>query len=543
MLAFILVFIITGIVFADDLFEKEIPDSPWTPVPNEPIGTPQGVKPGRVVWVWNPEATERNLSGFWWYEKNNNDTIIKKMFSQGIQNLTGEHNDQAAWEKLFKFFNYKHGKGNTSYRNGEKIAVKINLNNCFSVTKNAYIIRDNERDASPAVIKALLDQLVNIVGVKQSDITVFDTSRKMANWFYDRVAPYYPDVQHYVDKAGEAPGREKAQPSSEKIYFADGTIRTLPKCVTEADYLINIPLLKKHPINNGVTLSGKNLFGTFIEPVIDLHPYHKYGQILGNPAPQVDLLAHKQLGGKTILYIGDGLYGTIEDHRTIRKFQMTPFNGDWTNSLFFSQDPVAIDSVMYDFLHYEGPCPPEGSQNYLHQAALPPPDVYDPENDGCYLSQSLGVHEHWNISQDIFSKNRYSGPEKDGVDLIAVKNTKIKPQVVIIKPVEKRLYLFNKKHVFTFTFNGKTLWKEKYEIPITLVIGGITVEAEVNNVNNTAVNSVNFYLDGKLQIRDFEKPYLWNWEKFSMSKHVVKTEVLLENNKSISMQLEIWKIL
>ena len=66
-----------------------------------------------------------------------------------------------------------------------------------------------------------------------------------------------------------------------------------------------------------------------------------------------------------------GLFGTKVDHKTIAKFLMYPFNDDWTNSLFFSQDPVALDSVMYDFLLTEGTNPIEGAQNYLHQAAVP----------------------------------------------------------------------------------------------------------------------------------------------------------------------------
>ena len=124
---------------------------------------------------------------------------------------------------------------------------------------------------------------------------------------------------------------------------------------------------------------------------------------MGNPAPQVDLFAYEHLGGKTLLYLGDGTFGTKVDHKTIAKFLMYPFNDDWTNSLFFSQDPVALDSVMYDFLLTEGTNPIEGSQNYLHQAAVPSPNVYDPEHDGMYLSTSLGVHEHWDRTVNIFS--------------------------------------------------------------------------------------------------------------------------------------------
>jgi hypothetical protein len=156
-----------------------------------------------------------------------------------------------------------------------------------------------------------------------------------------------------------------------------------------------------------------------MESVYEVHDYHYLSFTLGNPAPQTDLFAHEDLGGKVVLYVGDGLFPTPNDHRVIGKFQMYPFNNDWTNSLFFSQDPVAIDSVMYDFLHAEGTNPCEGSQNYLHQSAVPNINTYDPENDGSYLSESLGVHEHWNKDVDIFSSDRYVGLQDDGIDYVA----------------------------------------------------------------------------------------------------------------------------
>jgi hypothetical protein len=75
---------------------------------------------------------------------------------------------------------------------------------------------------------------------------------------------------------------------------------------------------------------------------------------------------------------------------------------------------------MFDFLHTEGTNPCEGSQNYLHQSAVPNPNTYDPENDGIYLSSNLGVHEHWNKSVDIFSAERYLGLSGNGIDFIAI---------------------------------------------------------------------------------------------------------------------------
>ncbi|MEA3458975.1 MAG: DUF362 domain-containing protein [Candidatus Thermoplasmatota archaeon] len=534
---FVIAFTISGMVFAGNYLDISYESDPWDPIPNDPIGTPVGINPGRVAWVWNPDATEGNLNGFWWKEQNNNQTVIEQMYSKGLQELTGESDDHTAWNTLFKHFNLKRGHGEVGYQTGEKIAIKINMNNCWNPIGaiDDYVKKDNERDASPYVVKALLKQLVNTVGINQQNITVYDASRVIPNWFYDRVATDFPDV-HYVDAAGGASGREKVQPSSEKIYFVDGTIRTLPCCVIDADYLINMPELKRHPIKNGVTLSGKNMFGTFIEPVLDLHPYLISGQNMGNPAPQTDLFAHKQIGGKTLLFIGDGTYGTLQDHRTISKFDMYPFNDDWTNSLFFSQDPVAIDSVMYDFLHAEGPCPAEGSQNYLHQTAEPPINIYDPENDGEFLSESLGVHEHWDTNISIFSADRYSGPDNNGIDFVAIGEKYAHSSVVITQPGEHKVYLNGAEKSF------KILWKDIYSIPVTLVVGNITVKAQVNNLVEE-IDQMKFYLDGELQDMDERAPYEWEWDQPSFSRHLLNITASVGGEEILRAQRIVWKFL
>jgi hypothetical protein len=532
-ISFLLIFTVTSGVYADIYGESENEITVWDPIPNEPIGTPRGASPGRVVWTWDPDATEEYLNGFWWLKGNNNQEVIDNMFSDGIQGLAGVENDEEAWDILFKHFNMAHGYGDLGYQQGEKIAVKINLNNCWQF--RSYIRKDNDRDASPYVVKALLRQLVDKVGIAQEDITIYDASRMMPNWFYRRV--YYEEYPalplkaefsdiHYVDSTGGAPGREKVEASSEEIYFADesGLTRTLPICVIDAKYIINMPILKRHPIQTGITLSGKNFFGTWIEPVMPVHDYHTSAFKNGNPAPQTDLLAHEHIGGKTLLYIGDGLYATKADHCTIAKFEMYPFNNDWTNSLFFSQDPVAIDSVMYDFLHAEGTNPCEGSQNYLHQSAEPLIGVYDPENDGVYLSNSLGVHEHWNKSVNIFSSDRYMGLSGNGIDFISIGEENANPSCFITKPKEKYVTIFG---------------KDRLRFPLTIVIGDINVEAKVNGVESP-IEKVDFYLDGKLMLSDNNAPYNWTWNKFSFFKHTIKTIAYYED-KSLNDQLIVWK--
>ncbi len=531
---FIIIFSVTGMVFADNYFNDGNNTEQWDPIPKEPIGTPLGANPGRVVWVWNPDSTESDLKGYWWQKENNDQSVIDQMFSSGIQGLAGVEIVEDAWDILFKHFNQVHGNGEVGYQPGEKIAIKINMNNCWQAL--GYIRIDNDRDASPYVVKALLRQLINTVGVAQEDITIYDASRKMVNWFYKRVyyetypaiplVPEFPDI-NYVDMDGGASGRQKVETSTQKIYFADdtGLYKTLPICVVDAKYIINMPILKRHPIQQGVTLSGKNFFGTWIEPVMDIHNYHTGAFTAGNPAPQTDLLAHEHIGGKTILFIGDGIYATKKDHCTIAKFNMYPFNNDWTNSLFFSQDPVAIDSVMYDFLHAEGANPCEGSQNYLHQSAEPPSGVYDPENDGVYVSESLGVHEHWDTTLDIFSSERYSGPSGNGVDFIAYGEENAQPAVIITKPRENYLYLSG---------------KEIISLPITVIIGKISVESRINGISED-VEKVEFYIDNEYQYTDFEEPYTWLWDKPNFFRHTLKVIAYYNDRDQLSEDVIVWK--
>ena len=75
---------------------------------------------------------------------------------------------------------------------------------------------------------------------------------------------------------------------------------------------------------------------------------------MGSYNPLVELIGHKDLGGKTLLYLVDGLYsGVHPDDLFPRRWAFPPFNGDWTSSLLASQDPVAIDSVGFDFVRAE----------------------------------------------------------------------------------------------------------------------------------------------------------------------------------------------
>ena len=56
-----------------------------------------------------------------------------------------------------------------------------------------------------------------------------------------------------------------------------------------------------------------------------------------------------------LLSLVDGLFAGFYYDSIPEKWQTPPFNDDWPNSLFAALDPVAIDSVCYDFLLAEWP--------------------------------------------------------------------------------------------------------------------------------------------------------------------------------------------
>ena len=440
-------------ITSDSLF---IPTDP----PNSPVGIGRGIFPGRVVWDWDSSATSWDgKTGYWWNEKFTNQTVVDSMLSRSLRSLTGEPSDIDAWNALFKYFNQKHSKGNVGYKSGEKIAVKINLN-LVSGTSNP----GNTSFPSPQVLLALVRQLVQRAGVRDSAITIYDSNRYVPDAIYSKCHNEFPGV-HFMGW-NRMNGREKYVRDTIIIHWSEklnmeingGNPAYLPTVVTQASYLINLASFKAHRYV-GVTFCSKNHFGTISADSPDgspstnaphaagLHPYVAVHDIVipgsaewsfkGRPMNTynalVDLMGHKDLGQKTLLFMIDALYGVQSEQDNVSlnsKWYSEPFNYDWTSSLFLSQDNIAIESAGLDFFRTEQAINSNltytyGSvDNYLHEAAQadnpPSGTFYSPNGDGVRL-QSLGVHEHWN---DLINK-QYSGNfvTGEGIELIKLQNT------------------------------------------------------------------------------------------------------------------------
>jgi hypothetical protein len=431
--------------------------------PNQPFGTAVGAIPGRVVWAWDTLAVNRNCRGYYFYPENYDQEVIGNMFRASVTRLSGKSGVRRSWDALFRDFNKRKHNVERGYLRGEKIFIKINQTSGRGRLTTAvrekgnyqYPARQSGRSGSPGVgtcetapylVLEILKQLINEVGINQSDIAVGDPQNPTYAHNYDAWVAEFPDVI-YTDRTFGTYGRTLIHQTKNDLLFYSDKYQTdkLYDIIENADYMINVANLKPHT-GTGITLTAKNHFGSQsragayhlhyshicqLEGKAPTNPgYHKYRVL-------VDLMGSKYLGRNTLLYVIDGLYsgGSSEGGPPVKYF-MAPFNGNWSSSIFISQDQVALESVCYDFLRAEwnGTYSHDPSNNsledwpdingvddYLHQAADPanwPAGItYDPDNRGKPIP-SLGIHEHWNNPvRKQYSRNL---GKSYGIELISI---------------------------------------------------------------------------------------------------------------------------
>jgi hypothetical protein len=434
--------------------------------PNNPMGEAIGINPGRVVWSWNPDATNESctntISNAFFMAKNNDQDVINEMMDNSIKNLAGADNIKDAWSMIFSDFNQRKTGSADDYQEGQTIFIKVNNGQAGWAIKRSDLSETGNRSVmtglnnaamagtTPATVVALIRQLVDECEIPQANIYVGEPMTHVYKSMYDAIHAKFPDVK-VLDKDGNTNlGRTKSAGwTSDVIFYSDkGT--EMPDAVSDnlmkemynADYMINVAALKAHA-RAGVSLNAKLHFGSHgNHPGYDFGSFHMHAGLIctvdndvmtsgvrgdyGMYRVLVDLMGHEKLGRNTVLFIVDGLWGGVEATDMPVKWDMAPFDGDFPSSLFISQDEVALESVCIDFLRAEAdnnkyfndrPFFP-GVDDYLHQAAdksnWPDGITYDPENDGSEIP-SLGVHEHWNNATDKeYTRNLGTG---DGIEL------------------------------------------------------------------------------------------------------------------------------
>ena len=399
---------------------------------HEPYGAGIGAMPGRVVWYYDPASVVWDGNGYWWSKGNFDETIVQRMVNESIARLANRDSARDGWDALFQAHNKAKGKEKPAYQNGEKIAIKVNINgsgvfddDTSGETQMSY--------TNPVLLKALLISLVEEADIAPSDITVCDVSRLFPDYMVEMCTEGILAGVNFVDR------RNGVADESAPIHWSytfSGAVNYLPTCVTGAEYLINLANLKGH--SYGITLCGKNHFGSFINgntmrppEGANLHQFLTRNE-MGIYSPLTDLMANEQLGGKTVLYMLDALICAASEGASITgensRWQQMPFDNNYTSSVFLSQDPVAIDSVGADFLMNEPSVTQRNGtlrdnpnvENYLHEAGLvgnaPSGNVY--QNGEGETVTNLGVHEHWNHSSEkLYSRNL---GKDEGIELIGI---------------------------------------------------------------------------------------------------------------------------
>ncbi len=465
-------FIIVLANSAHDIYGLSLQDSGPEDGPNQPVGEALGVNPGRVVWMWNPDATNENCTNSFdahdWFFKpeNTNCEVVVKMVRSGLINLTGAKSVSESWDILFHYHNVSRKDKNTGYLSGEKIFIKINqgtsrLGLSKEDKENGFYYPDTlaqgedkrkstfgATEAGPYIVLELLRELVNESGIAQKDISVGDPMTDICGHNYEVWFAEFPDVT-YTGKFSANHGRTLIYPTNDDLVFYSDKSKSdkLYDVILNADYIINVANLKPH-IAAGISLTAKNHFGSQARTsALHLHSslIVPYGSVPSNAGyhkyrVQVDLMGSRYLGQNTVLYIVDGLFGGgANETRGPVKYFMAPFNNDWCNSIFVSQDQVALESVCFDFLRtewnginrhhssnnaYEDRPNIRGVDDYLHQAADPrnwPEGItYDPDNSGNPI-KSLGTHEHWNTA-DTKHYSRNLGL-MTGIELVSLPDT------------------------------------------------------------------------------------------------------------------------
>ncbi len=325
----------------------------------------------RVVHIHAPAATDWDFRTGW-YGDYVHQAIVENMVAEGLKQLTRAASAAEAWGILLP-----------KYQPGEKIAIKINLNNASCGDA------DNIIDALMEPVNAVIGSLVSAgLGIQAGDVWVYDAIRPMPARFYDR--RQYKGA-HYVDNgcSGQEATFDRIDPSL-RVTFTHPSMKTarwLTDLLYQATYLINMPILKKHG-TAPVTLGFKHHFGSLSDlggsgddnPHIYINPSNSLYD--PNYSPLVDIYSNPNIAGKTVLTLADGLFGASSVGASPARWKNT-FERKSPNSLIFSRDPVAADCVMIGLLDAEWGVVP-AAYDYLRlaqQAGLGMFEVGDPWAD------------------------------------------------------------------------------------------------------------------------------------------------------------------
>jgi len=253
-------------------------------------------------------------------------TVAQAMLNAGIKRLAGsdELDLGEAWKSFFP-----------GITRDKKISIKVNCIGPGWVTNGLA----THPEVAFGIANGLTCMQVDGQSFPAENITIWDRS----DWELERagftINKSEQGVKCFGTRRFRTSGVKDGYDSTG--YPINGSTQYLSKIfVEQTDYLINLCLLKDHS-TSGATLSLKNHYGTIHQP--DCNPIHNNSC---NPAiPQINAIP--MLREKQVLCICEAIYG-INSGGPNAVPNITP------NTILFSTDTVALDTVGTDFLVQQG---------------------------------------------------------------------------------------------------------------------------------------------------------------------------------------------
>jgi len=286
------------------------------------------------------------------------------MVYRGLKELTDTSSVSDAWNVLIP-----------DYQPHQKIAIKVNNNN-VGFRGEWPSNRDDDIDAIIEPVNAVVKSLFEAFGsdIAGEDIMVYESYKTFFQAsFMDKAfggMQFYsihddgPANTHVTYFSGTAPD------SVVTFRFDSNVSLALNDVVVNADYLINVPIVKKHG-SGSATLGFKNHYGS-IKPAAGTTfgvPFHdaRFPRTNNN---LVDINNNPHIRDKTVLILGDAIIGGRNGNYIPPYLWNTRFPTESTpEMLFFAVDPVAADSVMADLLLWElGSENVGNTRNYMLEA-------------------------------------------------------------------------------------------------------------------------------------------------------------------------------
>jgi hypothetical protein len=292
----------------------------------------------KVVRVYDPRVSNYKFAGEAVPWKTINQAVLGEMLAKALLEISGEKSSGEAWKKLLA--------GTTQAKLSDKrVVVKVNFNNTI---RDLHTTLNN----SPALVTTLARSLAD-AGFQQRNICFFDCSRPFPQEFKEVVRQNRLEEVALLGKGDALPASDQMIILSDNRGLERGGKPVdkcpIPQCLIDADYLINVHLVKIHMA--GVTGAMKNLFG--LQEEVARYMHHPGSKSFERAFHLPDISLNEQIRKRARLNLAEFIFGGHTPD-TLDKFTNEAFfPGGLPASLIVSRSPFYHDTVLRAFVEAE----------------------------------------------------------------------------------------------------------------------------------------------------------------------------------------------